>query len=98
MAHQHLEKYKVATPKPEIRSRALSAHEYRTLGWSAPEKRKSTFWKGGSEISEKLYNAVAVALAYIYKIDKGEILDEPYIDIPEDLRFNENGQILNEKK
>ena len=52
----------------------------------------------GKEISEKLYNAVAVALAYIYKIDKGEILDEPYIDIPEDLRFNENGQILNEKK
>ena len=52
----------------------------------------------GKEISEKLYNAVAVALAYIYKIDKGEILDEPNIDIPEDLRFNENGQILNEKK
>ena len=52
----------------------------------------------GKEISEKLYNAVAVALAYIYKIDKGEILDEPYIDTPEDLRFNENGQILNEKK
>ena len=52
----------------------------------------------GKEISEKLYNAVAVALAYIYKIDKGEMVEEPEIDIPEDLRFNENGQIIKEKE
>ncbi len=52
----------------------------------------------GKEISEKLYNAVAVALAYIYKIDKGEMIEEPEIDIPEDLRFNENGQIIKEKE
>jgi flagellar biosynthetic protein FlhB len=51
----------------------------------------------GKEISEKLYNAVAVALAYIYKIDKGEFVDEPQIDIPEDLRFNENGKVTKEK-
>ena len=51
----------------------------------------------GKEISEKLYNAVAVALAYIYKIDKGEYVDEPQIDIPEDLRFNENGKVTKEK-
>ena len=51
----------------------------------------------GKEISEKLYNAVAVALAYIYKIDKGELVDEPQIDIPEDLRFNENGKVMKEK-
>jgi len=51
----------------------------------------------GKEISEKLYNAVAVALAYIYKIDKGELVDEPQIDIPEDLRFNENGQTIKDK-
>ena len=51
----------------------------------------------GKEISEKLYNAVAVALAYIYKIDKGELVDEPQIDIPEDLRFNENGQAIKAK-
>ena len=48
----------------------------------------------GEEISEKLYSAVAVALAYVYRIDKGEDIDEPIIDIPEDLRFNENGSIL----
>ena len=51
----------------------------------------------GKEISEKLYNAVAVALAYIYKIDKGELVDEPQIDIPEDLRFNENGTTMKDK-
>ena len=45
----------------------------------------------GEEISEKLYSAVAIALAYVYRIDKGEDIDEPVIDIPEDLRFNENG-------
>jgi|TARA_B100000925_G_scaffold291341_1_gene279049 flagellar biosynthetic protein FlhB len=51
----------------------------------------------GKEISEKLYSAVAVALAYIYKIDKGELVDEPQIDIPEDLRFNENGKAIKDK-
>ena len=51
----------------------------------------------GKEISEKLYSAVAVALAYIYKIDNGELVDEPQIDIPEDLRFNENGKAIKDK-
>ncbi len=45
----------------------------------------------GQEISEKLYTAVAIALAYIYKLNKGESLDEPNIDIPEELVFNEDG-------
>ena len=51
----------------------------------------------GKEISDKLYSAVAVALAYIYKIDKGELVDEPQIDIPEDLRFNENGKAIKDE-
>ena len=50
----------------------------------------------GEEISEKLYNAVAVALAYVYRLDRGEDVTEPEIYIPEDLRFNENGQNLME--
>ena len=45
----------------------------------------------GSEISEKLYTAVAIALAYIYKINNGESLEEPNIEIPKDLEFNEDG-------
>tara|TARA_B100000029_G_scaffold433129_1_gene445772 strand:+ start:281 stop:1438 length:1158 start_codon:yes stop_codon:yes gene_type:complete len=45
----------------------------------------------GSEISEKLYTAVAIALAYIYKINNGENLKEPDIEIPDELEFNEDG-------
>ncbi len=45
----------------------------------------------GSEISEKLYTAVAIALAYIYKINNGENLEEPNIEIPDELEFNEDG-------
>ena len=45
----------------------------------------------GLEISEKLYTAVAIALAYIYKVNKGESFEEPNIELPEDLEFNEDG-------
>ncbi len=45
----------------------------------------------GSEISEKLYTAVAIALAYIYKINDGENMEEPDIEIPDELEFNEDG-------
>ena len=48
----------------------------------------------GEEISDKLYNAVAVALAYIYRIDNGEFIDEPKIEIPTELQLNEQGQPL----
>ena len=46
----------------------------------------------GTEITEQLYQAVAVVLAYLYRVDKGEVLAEPEVDIPESLRFTENGQ------
>ena len=45
----------------------------------------------GDEILSKLYNAVAIALAYIYKLDKGEEIDKPEIEIPDDLIFDEFG-------
>ena len=48
----------------------------------------------GEEISDKLYNAVAVALAYIYRIENGEFIDEPKIEIPTELQLNEQGQPL----
>ena len=48
----------------------------------------------GKEIPERLYQAVAVVLAYIYRIDKGEDLERPEVQLPEDLRFNENGNVM----
>jgi flagellar biosynthetic protein FlhB len=64
----------------------------------SPLLARALFFTGeiGEEISEKLYNAVAVALAYVYKLDRGEDINVPDIDVPEDLRFNENGTILKE--
>ncbi len=44
-----------------------------------------------NEIISKLYNAVAIALAYIYKINNGENIEEPVIDLPSDLKFDEFG-------
>jgi len=49
----------------------------------------------GAEISEKLYNAVAVVLAYIYRIDRGEVLQEPDVQVPTDMQYDEFGQLLN---
>ena len=46
----------------------------------------------GEEILSKLYNAVAIALAYIYKIDNGEKIEKPEISLPEDLIFDEFGK------
>ncbi len=46
----------------------------------------------GDEIVSKLYNAVAIALAYIYKINNGEEIEKPEIELPDDLIFDENGR------
>ena len=48
----------------------------------------------GQEISEKLYTAVAAVLAYVYRIDRGEDLEQPEIDLPPELRFAEDGRPL----
>ena len=48
----------------------------------------------GGEIPERLYQAVAVVLAYIYRVDKGEDLDRPEVELPEDLKFNEHGNLM----
>ena len=48
----------------------------------------------GKEIPERLYQAVAVVLAYIYRVDRGEDLERPEVELPEDLRFNEYGNVM----
>ena len=47
----------------------------------------------GGEISETLYNAVAIILAYVYRLDRGDVLDEPEINLPPEMHFDEQGQV-----
>ena len=62
----------------------------------SPLLARALFFTGeiGQEISDKLYTAVAAALAYIFKIDRGEFASEPEIIVPEEMQFNEFGELL----
>jgi len=46
----------------------------------------------GEEIMSQLYSSVAIALAYIYKVNNGEEIEKPDIDIPNELVFDEFGR------
>ena len=79
----------------QIIERANSAH---VTVFQSPLLARALFFTSeiGGEISEALYNAVAVVLAYIYRVDQGDVAERPSIDVPRDLRFSENGQLLQE--
>ena len=64
--------------------------------YRSPLLARALFYTGeiGQEISQSLYNAVAVVLAYIYRIEKGEMVQEPDVELPDDMQFNETGQLL----
>ena len=47
----------------------------------------------GGEIAEGLYNAVAVILAYVFRIESGESIEMPELTLPQEFRFDENGNI-----
>ncbi len=61
--------------------------------FSSPLLARALYFTGqiGKEISEDLYASVAAILAYIFKIEKGEILEKPEIEIPSALQFDEYG-------
>ena len=61
--------------------------------FSSPLLARALYFTGqiGKEISEDLYASVAAILAYVFKIEKGEFLDKPEIEIPSDLKFDEFG-------
>ena len=93
----------VGAPKIIAMGKGLIAKRIIELGseknitsFRTPLLARALFFTGeiGEEISEKLYNAVAIALAYVYRLDRGEDATEPDITVPEDLQFNENGQNL----
>jgi len=68
----------------------------RVTVFRSPLLARALFFTGeiGAEISEQLYQAVAVVLAYLYRLDKGEMLEEPDVDLPGNMQFNETGQKL----
>ena len=61
--------------------------------FSSPLLARALYFTGqiGKEISEDLYASVAAILAYIFKIEKGEFLEKPEIEVPSDLQFDEFG-------
>ena len=64
--------------------------------FSSPLLARALFFSGeiGGEIPELLYQAVAVILAYIYRVDRGEDLERPDVELPLDMRFDEFGKPL----
>jgi len=62
----------------------------------SPLLARALFFSGeiGGEIPEMLYQAVAIVLAYIYRVDRGEDLERPDVELPEDMRFDEFGKPL----
>ena len=69
------------------------ANENKITIFQSPVLARALYYTSsiGEEIIEKLYTSVAIALAYIYRLDQGEDLDKPTIDIPDDLHFDEFG-------
>ena len=62
--------------------------------FQSPLLARALFFSGeiGREIPEMLYQAVAVVLAYIFRVDRGEDLERPDVELPEDMRFDEFGK------
>jgi flagellar biosynthetic protein FlhB len=55
---------------------------------------RALFFAGeiGDEIPEQLFSAVAAVLAFIYRLNNGEELDPPELEVPDDMQFDENGR------
>ena len=50
----------------------------------------------GGEISEALYNAMAIVLAYVFRVNNGETLELPELTLPPEMRFDEHGKLESE--
>ena len=71
-------------------------HDVRTL--CIPMLARALFFTSeiGGEITEGLYNAVAVILAYVFRINNDETLEMPDLTLPPELRFDEYGNLETE--
>ena len=77
-----------------LQSREFNTNKEKNINiFSSPLLARALYFTGkiGKEISEDLYASVAAILAYIFKIEKGEFLERPEIEIPSDLQFDEYG-------
>ncbi len=86
--------------------RGLLAEKIKKLGeeknisiFNSPLLARALYFTGeiGKEISENLYSSVASILAYVFKINSGEDIMIPEIDLPQDLHFDEYGNKINEE-
>ncbi len=71
-------------------------HDVRTL--RIPMLARALFFTSeiGGEITEGLYNAVAVILTYVFRINNDETLEMPNLTLPPELRFDEYGNLETE--
>ena len=101
-------KYEVGSPGAPVviaMGRGVMAQQIISRGeeckvtiFRSPLLARALYFTGdiGQEISDRLYNAVAIVLGYIYRIDQGDQLDAPEVELPPDLRFSEHGRVLEE--
>jgi flagellar biosynthetic protein FlhB len=57
---------------------------------------RALFFAGqiGEEIPTPLFTAVAAILGFIYRLNKGDAVDEPDVELPADMLFDENGKSI----
>ena len=62
--------------------------------FQSPILARALYFTGeiGKEISENLYTAIASVLAYIFKIERGEDIDYPDFNVPDEMNFDEYGK------
>ncbi|MBF9046378.1 flagellar type III secretion system protein FlhB [Rhodobacterales bacterium LSUCC0031] len=67
--------------------------------FQSPLLARALFFTGeiGQEISDLLFTPVAAVLAYIYRVDRGEIPDFPDVEVPQELQFDQFGRPINDE-
>ena len=70
------------------------ANDSNVTVFQSPLLARALYFTGeiGKEISETLYTAIASVLAYIFKIERGEDIDYPDFNIPDEMNFDEYGK------
>ena len=72
------------------------AEEHEVTVFRSPLLARALYFTGdiGQEITDGVYTAVAAVLAYVFRLDRGENPEEPWVEVPSDLQFDEQGTPL----